>query len=309
MANRATCASLARIFVREAVTCPSFAAPNMMFVDSHCHLDFPALSQRLPDVLAAMRDAQVGCALCISVSMETYPAVLALAEAHPSLYATVGIHPEMMPEGRPAIEGQSQGRETTVDELVREAQHPRILGIGETGLDYYWHKESADNSLEWQRERFRTHIRASRVSGKPLVVHTRESAADTLKILDEEGASPEAGGAGGVMHCFTETWEVAEAALALGFYLSFSGIVTFKSAKVIQDVASRCPLDRLLIETDSPFLAPVPHRGKTNEPAYVTRVAQAIADLRGVSVGEVARASTENFHALFKPDRTTNHGQ
>jgi len=255
-----------------------------MIVDSHCHLDFPDLAQRLPEVLQRMQDNDVGVAVCIGVNLEDFPRVLALAEQDQRLYATVGVHPEY-----------TEVEEPDVDRLLALAAHPKVIAIGETGLDYYWQKDRP----EWQRERFRTHIRAARACGKPLVVHTRESAEDTLRVLREEGAET----VGGVMHCFTENWEIARAALDLGFYLSFSGIVTFKNATVVKDVASRCPLDRLLVETDAPYLAPVPYRGKPNEPAYVRYVAEEIARLRGLPADELIAASTDNFFTLFSHAR------
>ncbi|MBI2286556.1 MAG: TatD family hydrolase [Nitrosomonadales bacterium] len=256
----------------------------MPFIDSHCHLDFPGLAENLPDVLAQMRHNDVAGALCVSVNLAEFPQVLALAEQHPNIYASVGVHPDY--EG---VEEPDAAR------LVELARHSRVIAIGETGLDYFRLK----GDLEWQRTRFRNHIRAARECGKPLIVHTREAAADTLRIMAEENAAE----AGGVMHCFTETWEVAEAALAMGFYISFSGIVTFKNAKQIKDVAQRTPLERVLIETDAPYLAPVPHRGKLNQPAYVKHVAEEIASLRGISVDEVGRRTTENFERLFKPEK------
>ncbi len=252
-----------------------------MLVDSHCHLDFPDLAGRLPEILERMRLNDVGCAVCIGVNLEDFPRVLALAEAHPHLYATVGVHPEY-----------TDAEEPNEAKLVALAAHPKVIAIGETGLDYYWQKDRP----EWQRDRFRRHIRAAVASGKPLVVHMRDAAEDTLRILAEEGAPA----VGGVMHCFTETWEVARQALDLGFYISFSGIVTFKSALAIKEAAQRTPLDRILIETDSPYLAPVPHRGKTNEPAYVRHVAEEIARLRQLSPEEVGAATTANFFSLFK---------
>jgi TatD DNase family protein len=251
-----------------------------MFVDSHCHLDFPEFTSQLPAVLDRMAANRVTHALCISVDMPDFPAVLGVAEGQPNLFASVGTHPDY--EDTP---------EPTVDDLVRLADHPKVVAIGETGLDYY----RLTGDLAWQRERFRTHIRAAREAGKPLVVHTRSAAEDTLRLMREERADE----AQGVMHCFTESWEIAAAAIDLGFYISLSGIVTFKNAKVLQDVAQRVPLDRLLIETDSPYLAPVPYRGKTNEPSYVPHVAQKIAELRGISVEEVGRATTDNFFTLF----------
>jgi TatD DNase family protein len=252
----------------------------MQLVDSHCHLDFADFRDRIPEVLANMASAGVSHALCISVTLAEFPRVLALAESHPNLYATVGVHPDYPDEG-----------EVRAEELVRLADHPKILAIGETGLDYY----RVTGDLEWQRERFRAHIRAARSCGKPLVVHTRAAAEDTLRIMREEGARE----AGGVMHCFTETLEVARAAVEMGFLVSFSGIVTFKNAASLREVAKALPLDRILVETDSPYLAPVPHRGKVNEPAYVRHVAEAVAGVRGISVEAFAAATTANFARLF----------
>ena len=255
-----------------------------MLVDSHCHLDFPDLAGQLPVLLEGMQANGVGCALCIGVNLEDFPRVLALAEQDERLYATVGVHPEY-----------TDVEDPDATRLAALAAHPRVVAIGETGLDYYWHKDQP----EWQRVRFREHIRAARLVGKPLVVHTRDSAVDTLRLLHEEGASE----VGGVMHCFTENWEIAQAALDLGFYLSFSGIVTFKNASLVKEVATRCPLDRLLIETDAPYLAPVPYRGKQNQPAYVLHVAEEIARLRGMPLDELGRATTDNFFTLFKDAR------
>ncbi len=253
----------------------------MPFVDSHCHLDFPELAANVAGVLEEMRRNEVVSALCVSVNLENFPEMLKLVEQHPNLYASVGVHPD--------YEGVE---EPTAARLLELARHRKVVSIGETGLDYFRLK----GDLEWQRARFRNHIRAARESGKPLIIHTRESAADTLRIMKEENA----GQAGGVMHCFTETWEVAEAALEMGFYISFSGIVTFKNAKQLKEVAQRVPLDRILIETDAPFLAPVPHRGKLNQPAYVKHVAEEIALLRGIALGEVGNRTTENFERLFR---------
>ena len=255
-----------------------------MFIDSHCHIDFPEFNAGLSPLLANMLAAQVDAALCVSVNLENFPRVLAAAESHPNIYASVGVHPD-----------HDEGREPDVDELVALARHPRVVAIGETGLDYY---RMAREAVDWQRKRFRTHIRAARQAGKPLIIHTRNAAADTLTIMAEEHAYL----AGGVMHCFTESWEVAEAALAMGFYISFSGIVTFKSAKDLKDVACRVPLERMLIETDSPYLAPMPHRGKRNEPAYVRHVAEEIAGLRGISLEQVGEATSRNFRDLFRID-------
>jgi TatD DNase family protein len=252
----------------------------MQLVDSHCHLDFDDFRDRIPEVLANMARAEVSHALCISVTLTEFPRVLALAERHANLYATVGVHPDYPDE-----------TEVRADALIRLAEHPKIVAIGETGLDYY--RLSGD--LEWQRERFRAHIRAARACGKPLVIHTRAAAADTLRIMREEGA----GEAGGVMHCFTETLEVARAAVDMGFHVSFSGIVTFKNAASLREVAKALPLDRILVETDAPYLAPVPHRGKVNEPAYVRHVAEAVAAVRGLTLAAVADATTGNFFRLF----------
>lgn len=254
-----------------------------MFVDSHCHIDFPDFSEGVPVLLDNMHAAGVGHALCVSINLENFPRILALAEAHANLFASVGVHPD-----------HEEGREPTVEELVKLAGHPKVVAIGETGLDYYRMRRE---DVDWQRSRFRTHIRAARVAGKPLIIHTRNAAEDTLEIMAEENA----GVVGGVMHCFTEVWAVAETALAMGFHISFSGIVSFKSAKDLKEVARQVPLDRLLIETDSPYLAPVPHRGKRNEPAYVRHVAEEIARLRGIPLTQVQAATTENFFRLFQP--------
>ena len=252
-----------------------------MLVDSHCHLDFPELAADTPGVLAEMEQHGVSHALCISVTLDDFPKVRALAEQYPNLFASVGTHPDY-PDHRPV----------SASELVELAAHPKVVAIGETGLDYYRLK----GDLEWQRERFRAHIRAAKACGKPLVIHTRAAAEDTLKIMHEEGAEE----VGGVMHCFTETWDTAQAALSLGFHISFSGIVTFKNAGTLKDVARQVPLERLLVETDSPYLAPVPHRGKTNRPAWVKHVAEHIAFLRGVSVESIAEATSGNFFRLFR---------
>lgn len=255
-----------------------------MFIDSHCHLSFPELKQRLPDILAEMRAAQVVQAICICTQMEEFEAVHALALEHPQLWSTVGVHPD--------TEGL---REPDVAELLRLAALPRVVAIGETGLDYYRLNGRSIADMDWQRERFRVHIRAARAAGKPLVIHTRSSAADTLRVLDEEGGEA----AGGVFHCFTETAEVALAAVERGYCISFSGIVSFKNAQDLRDLARLLPLDRLLIETDSPYLAPVPHRGKTNTPAYVPHVAQAVADAVGLPVAELAAITAANTRRLF----------
>ncbi|AET89087.1 MULTISPECIES: TatD family hydrolase [Caballeronia] len=256
-----------------------------MFVDSHCHINFEGLADRLPDVLDKMRAHAVTHALCVSVDLETLPSVLAIAEKYENVYASVGVHPD-----------HEDMREPSVAELVELAQHPKVCAIGETGLDYYRLEGRSLADMEWQRERFRTHIRAAHIAAKPLIVHTRSSAEDTLRIMEEERA----GVPGGVMHCFTEAWDVAEKALAQNFHISLSGIVTFKNAKDVQEVARRVPIDRLLIETDSPYLAPVPYRGKPNEPAYVSYVGRFIAQLREAPEEAVAEATTDNFFRLFK---------
>ena len=252
-----------------------------MLVDSHCHLDFPDLAVNIDELLANMRENDVGHALCVSVNLQDLPRVLALSENYPNLFASVGVHPDY-----------ENLEEPQSIQLATLACHPRVVAIGETGLDYFRLK----GDLEWQRERFRQHIRAARLCNKPLIIHTREAAEDTLRIMEEEGADT----VGGVMHCFTESWEVAQKAMALNFYISFSGIVTFKKAVGLKDIATRVPLERMLIETDSPYLAPVPHRGKTNQPAFVKHVAEEIATLRGISLDQVAEATTRNFFKLFK---------
>lgn len=252
-----------------------------MLVDSHCHLNFSEFTDNMSAIRQGMLDEQVGYALCVSVTLDKFPEVLQLAETHENFYASVGVHPDY-----------EDIEEPTVDELVRLANHPKIIAIGETGLDYF----RLTGDLAWQRERFRTHIRAAILAAKPLIIHTRSAAEDTLKIMEEEGANK----VGGVMHCFTESLQVAEAAIAMGFYISFSGIVTFKNATQIKQVAAAIPLNKMLVETDSPYLAPVPFRGKTNQPAYVKYVAQEIANLRGISLEEVMQSTTQNFFSLFK---------
>jgi TatD DNase family protein len=256
-----------------------------MLVDSHCHLDFPELAADLAGVVRRMGEGGVTHALTISTTLETYPAVHAVAASLPNVWCSAGVHPDE----------RRDGREVTTAELVRMAQDPKVVAIGETGLDYY----RVEGDTEWQRSRFRTHIRAAREAGKPLVIHTRAAAPDTLAIMREERAAE----AGGVMHCFTESWDVAQAAMEMGFLISFSGIVTFKNAQALREVAVRVPLDRMLVETDSPFLAPVPHRGKTNEPSFVRHVAEEVARLRGIAFEEVARATTESFFRLFRGAR------
>ncbi|WP_126445245.1 TatD family hydrolase [Sulfuricystis multivorans] len=254
---------------------------NAPLVDSHCHLDFPELAENLHDLLAAMAQADVGWALCAGVTLERFPAMLALVRSASNLFAAVGVHPDT----------EYSERDPDAKTLLELANDPRVVAIGETGLDYY----RLEGDLEWQRERFRTHIRAARLCSKPLIIHTRSAAADTLAILKEEGAEA----VGGVFHCFTESAQIARTALDLGFYISFSGIVTFKNAIELKEVAKMVPLERMLVETDAPYLAPVPYRGKVNQPAYVRHVAEEIARLRGLTLDAVAEQTTENFFRLF----------
>ena len=255
-----------------------------MYIDSHCHINFPELAARMPEILGRMAANKVTHALCVSVDLPDFPQVLALAEQYPHIFASVGVHPDYQDTPEPSV-----------DQLVRLADHPKVIAIGETGLDYFRLK----GDLEWQRERFRVHIQASRITRKPLIIHTRASSEDTIGLMREEGAGTEAGGVAGVMHCFTESLEVAEAALAMGFYISFSGIVTFKSARELQAVARAVPLERILIETDAPYLAPVPQRGKMNEPGFVCHVAEYLATLKELPLEQVARQTTTNFFNLF----------
>lgn len=249
-----------------------------MLIDSHCHLNFPDLAQRLPEVLANMAEAGVDKAIAISVSRQSFEEVHAIAQNHPNIYATVGIHPD-----------DPEAEEFSLEELLERAARPKVVGIGETGLDYHWCK----GDLAWQHQRFALHIEAANRSGLPLVVHTRDAAADTMRLLREHQAHA------GVIHCFTEDVHTAKLALDLGFYISFSGIVTFKNATAIQEAARYVPLDRLLVETDSPYLAPVPKRGKPNEPAYVRHTAAFVAQLRGDSLENIAQATTANCLRLF----------
>ena len=264
-----------------------------MFVDSHCHLSFPELAAQLPQIRQAMAEAQVDRALCICTTLEEFEDVHALAMGYDNFWATVGVHPD-----------NEDITEPTVASLLERAARPKVVAIGETGLDYYQMEERKGGrsiaDLEWQRERFRTHIRAARQVDLPLVIHTRAASGDTVAILKEEGEDGSPGSAGGVFHCFTETADVARAALDLGFYVSFSGIITFKSATDLREVAGFVPLDRLLIETDSPYLAPVPYRGKVNNPSYVPFVAKQIAELRGMAVEQVAAVTSANFERIFK---------
>lgn len=256
-------------------------------VDSHCHLDRLDLSHfgdSLDNALTAAREEGVAQFLCVAINRENIPAVLAIAERYPDCFASVGFHPNDQEEQEP-----------TVAELVELAAHPKVVAIGETGLDYF----RSEGELSWQHQRFRNHIAAARVTRLPLIIHTRSASEDTLTIMREEGADR----VGGVMHCFAEDWETAERALALGFYISFSGIVTYKSAESLREVAKRVPAERLLIETDAPYLAPVPHRGKGNHPAWVRHVAEMIAEVRGESYQQVADQTTANFRRLFLQSR------
>jgi len=256
-----------------------------MLVDSHCHLDRLDLAPfggSIEGVLEAAQVQDVRHFLCVSINLEDYPAMLEIAESHEQVSASVGLHPN-----------EQGGHDPGADELVRYAQHPKVIAIGETGLDYF----RSDGDLAWQRERFRRHIAAAKQAGKPLIIHSRDAGEDTLRILDEESAAD----VGGVMHCFTGDWDMAQRAMDLNFHISFSGIVTFKSARELQAVAARIPEERMLVETDSPYLAPVPHRGKPNHPALVRHVAEYIAELRGETYAQVAEATTRNFIGLFRP--------
>ena len=251
-----------------------------MFIDSHCHPNLPELKDHTPEILARMHAAGVHAALCVSVNLEDCHEVLALAENHAEFWASVGVHPSY-----------ENALEPSVEMLLEKANHPKVIAIGEAGLDYHWHKDAP----EWQRARFRTHIRAAIAAQKPLIIHTRDAISDTLQILKDERAEK----CGGIMHCFSEDVAAMNAALDLGFYISFSGIVSFKNAKIVHESAKNCPLDRLLIETDAPYLAPVPHRGQINEPSYVAHTAAALANLRGMSADEIGEITTRNFHKLF----------
>ena len=260
-----------------------------MYVDSHCHLSFPELSARIDDIRRDMAAAQVDRALCICTTLEEFDAVHALALRYDNFWCSAGVHPD-----------EEGVREPSVDDLLALAARPRVIAIGETGLDYYRLNGRSIEQMEWQRERLRVHVRAARAARLPLVIHTRSASDDTLAVLREEGADEAHGGSGGVFHCFTETQAVARAALDLGFHISFSGILTFKTANDLREVARFVPIERCLIETDSPYLAPVPFRGKTNRPAYVPFVAQQIAELKSLPVEAVAEATSRNFERLFQ---------
>ncbi|MDF3054514.1 MAG: TatD DNase family protein [Gammaproteobacteria bacterium] len=254
-----------------------------MLIDSHCHLNRLDLTNHNGDLTAALafaREQGVSHMLCVSVILEDLPEMMAIARAHENIYVSTGLHPT-----------EATSQEPNVEKLTSLASDPLVIAIGETGLDYY----RCEGDITWQQKRFRTHIQAAKAIDKPLIIHTREAREDTIRIMQEENAQDPKG----VMHCFTETWEMAKQAMDLNFYISFSGIVTFKNAKELQDIAKKIPLDRMLIETDAPYLAPVPYRGKPNEPAYVRHVAEFIAQLRGISFEEVAEKTTENFERLF----------
>jgi TatD DNase family protein len=259
-----------------------------MFTDSHCHLNFPELMQNIGKIRDDMAQAQVTRALVISTSLERFHEVHQLAMDYDNFWATVGVHPD-----------NDDVQEPTLEDLLTRSQLPRVVGIGETGLDYYRLGERSVADMAWQRDRFRIHIQAAQQTHLPLIIHTRSSSDDTIAILKEQGEDGSSSSAGGVFHCFTETAEVARAGLDLGFYISFSGILTFKNAQDLRDVAAFVPLDRILIETDSPYLAPAPHRGKTNNPSYVPFVAKQIADIKGLTVEAVAEATSHNFDQLF----------
>lgn len=265
-----------------------------MFIDSHCHLNFPELSDNLPAIREAMAAARVDRALVISTKLESFPAVHALATGHANFWCTVGVHPD-----------EEDALEPSLDDLLTRAALPKVLGIGETGLDYYRLGERTVADMAWQRDRFRVHIQAAQQTQLPLVIHTRCASEDTLAILKEQGEDGSPKSAGGVFHCFTETAEVARAALDLGFFISFSGILTFKSAQDLRDVARFVPMDRMLIETDSPYLAPTPYRGKVNNPSYVPWVAKQIAEIKQLSVEDVALTTTTNTERLFGMPKAT----
>lgn len=260
----------------------------MQLIDSHCHLDrldLTALGGDLEHVFAQARELDVTQMLCVAINLDLWPDMMAIVERHDHVYASVGVHPN-----------EHQGEDPSVARLVELAAHPKVVAIGETGLDYF----RSEGDLEWQRERFRRHIQAARQTGMPLIIHSREAQPDTLDILTEEGG----GQVRGIMHCFVDDWQTAQRAMELGFVISFSGIVTFRNAEALKEVARRCPLDQMLVETDSPYLTPMPYRGKSNQPGYTRYVAEHIAELKGISVEEVAAATTENFYRLFPECRS-----
>jgi len=261
----------------------------MQIVDSHCHINFEELQQDFSGLLERARENQVTHMLCVAVNLEDFPEVLGLARQHPHIFASVGVHP-----------CYTDCEEPSVEQLISLADDPDIVAIGETGLDYFRAKgDGSSSDLDWQRQRFERHIEAARQTGKPLIIHTRSAADDTMSMLK----SLDAGQAGGVMHCFAEDWATAEKALDIGFFISFSGIVTFRNADQLREVAKKVPMDQVLIETDSPYLAPVPKRGKTNEPSYVRHTAEFVAELRGLSLEALAEQTTNNFFSLFSTAR------
>ena len=274
---------------RSASYCPIRNMKEIQLVDSHCHINFEALQQDFDGLLARAKDANVGHMLCVAVNLEDFPEVLALAEQYPHIYASVGVHP-----------CYTDCEEPSVERLVELAAHDRIVAIGETGLDYF----RTEGRPEWQRDRFRRHIEAAKRTGKPLIIHTRQAADDTMDILRQH----DAGSVGGVMHCFSEDWITAEKALDIGFYISFSGIVTFRNADSLREVAKKVPLNRILVETDCPYLAPVPMRGKQNEPAYVHHTALFLAEWLGMSFESLAQITSENFFNLFGAARPVIQG-
>lgn len=257
-----------------------------MYIDSHCHIHLPELAVRQEEVLRNMEANQVSHILCVCISLNDFPNALAVAERLDNVYTTVGIHPNPSPDDVGKV---------SIDEIVKLAGHPKVVGIGETGLDYYRIKPRQ----KWQMDRFRMQIRAAKIAKKPLIIHTRQAAEDTIQILQEEGAGLDKGGYGGVMHCFSETWPIARAALDMGFYISFSGVLTYPASKNLRSIARLIPMDRILIETDSPWLAPQGYRGKVNEPAYVVEVAKQLAMVKGMPVSKIAQRTAENYFTLF----------
>jgi len=251
-----------------------------MYIDSHCHINFPELNEKIDQILNNMKNHHISHALCVSVTLDKIDEILSLANKYSNIYASVGVHPDY-----------ENIEEPDIDTLYRYSKEKKVVAIGETGLDYFRLK----GDLSWQRERFRTHIRAAIKSSLPLIVHTRNAQEDTIKIMREEGADSTTG----VMHCFTESYEMAKQAIDLGFYISFSGIITFKNAESLRETVKKLPIENILIETDSPYLAPVPNRGKLNEPSNVRYVAEKIAELKGISIEEVAEITTNNFFKLF----------
>ena len=256
---------------------------TIQLIDSHCHLDrldLNAVGGDMDYVIAQAKDLGVNQMLCVGINLEQWPEMMAIVDAHDNIFASVGVHPN-----------EDEGEDPSVERLIELASHPKVVTIGETGLDYF----RSEGDLDWQRDRFRRHITAAKQTGKPLIIHSRDAQPDTLNIMAEEGAEQ----VGGIMHCFVDDWGSAQRAIELNFVISFSGIVTFNSAKELKEVAKRCPLDKMLVETDSPYLTPVPYRGKSNQPGYTRYVAEHIAELKGISLEEVAAATTDNFYRLF----------